>query len=106
MQNFSILCLSCDFYRIFHNIISRFHCFFSGSAWCKLAYWEEGRRVGEQYPVWASHLDIFTKLPKGNGLCLTSLFSHNKNPTYDTRRTREKIGQGKFNLFDSHNNQL
>ena len=72
------------------------YCSFSGcQTWCKLAYWEESTRVGRQFPVSSSTVDVFSTLPKGNGLCLSSLFDQNKKPTESTSRTRDKIGQGK-----------
>jgi len=62
--------------------------------WCQLAYWEECNRVGRLYPVSASTIEVFSALPKGDGLCLASLFKQNKKPSESTARTREKIGQG------------
>jgi MAD (mothers against decapentaplegic) family protein 6/7 len=63
-------------------------------AWCKLAYWEECCRVGRQFPVSSASVDVFCALPKGNGLCLASLFGQNKRPSEATARTRAKIGEG------------
>jgi hypothetical protein len=51
--------------------------------------------VGRQFPVSGATVDVFSVLPKGNGLCLSSIFDQNKKPTDATVRTREKIGQGK-----------
>ena len=66
--------------------------------WCQLAYWEECNRVGRLYPVSASHIEVFSFLPKGrhedSGLCLATLFKQNKSPSESTAKTREKIGQG------------
>jgi MAD (mothers against decapentaplegic) family protein 6/7 len=64
------------------------------TSWCKLAYWEECRRIGRLYPVSASTIEIFSVLPKGDGLCLASLFEQNDSPSESTARTRKKIGQG------------
>ena len=72
--------------------------YFSAGTWCQLAYWEECNRVGRLYPVSASTIEVFSALPKGDGLCLASLFKQNKKPSESTARTREKIGQGWFSL--------
>ena len=59
--------------------------------------------MGRQFPVTSSTVDVFSALPKGNGLCLASLFDQNKKPTESTSRTREKIGQGNSN---NNNNSI
>ena len=86
----------------FERVISNLNLFFLLSGrrtWCRLAYWEESTRVGRQFPVSTSTVDVFATLEKGNGLCLSSLFEQNKRPTEATSRTREKIGQGKTTLL-------
>lgn len=62
--------------------------------WCTLAYWEEKTRVGRQYPVSDNSVEVFSALPKGNGLCLATLFEENQKPSKDTVKTRQKIGKG------------
>ncbi|CAB4065831.1 SMAD6 [Lepeophtheirus salmonis] len=62
--------------------------------WCKLAYWEECLRVGPQFPVFDSSVDVFSEFLKGSGLSLSSIFTQNKNPSSSTRETRKKIGRG------------
>lgn len=71
--------------------------------WCKLAYWEEGDRVGKLHPVSASAVEVFSELPVrsfgDDGLCLASLFKQNSKPSQKTTKTREKIGQGKTKQY-------
>jgi len=76
------------------NSCQRLSTFPRGTTWCQLAYWEECNRVGRLFPVSASTFEVFSALPKGDGLCLASLFKQNKKPSESTTRTREKIGQG------------
>ncbi|XP_065170055.1 mothers against decapentaplegic homolog 6 [Atheta coriaria] len=66
----------------------------NSSGWCKLAYWEQQKRVGEQYPVFASHLNVFGDIPCGDGLSLTQLAQHSFSPPDSVSRTRCKIGLG------------
>ena len=66
-------------------------------AWCRLFYWEEQRRVGEQLAVHSRAVDVFASaadLPKGSGLCLQDAFKYNAHPSPKTVTTRRKIGQG------------
>lgn len=68
----------------------------NSSGWCKLAYWEQQKRVGEQYPVFASHLNVFGDIPCGDGLSLTQLAQHSFSPPDSVSRTRCKIGLGNY----------
>lgn len=75
--------------------------FISGEAgereWCKLAYWELATRVGRLFSVELPEVNVFTSLPHGDGLCLATLTEHTFPPPNDSvRRTRAKIGLGKY----------
>nr|CAD7435057.1 unnamed protein product [Timema monikensis] len=63
--------------------------------WCKLAYWELATRVGRLFSVELPSVNVFTSLPHGDGLCLTTL-TRSSAPTNQesVRRTRAKIGLG------------
>jgi len=64
-------------------------------SWCTLAYWELRQRIGPLYTVRQPHVDVFSELVLGSGLCLSQLYS-----TVATRvdprvlRARRKIGAG------------
>jgi hypothetical protein len=65
--------------------------------WCKLAYWELATRVGRLFSVELPAVNVFTTLPHGDGLCLTTLTQHAFSPPHESvRRTRSKIGLGKY----------
>ena len=57
-----------------------------------MAYWELRRRVGPLYAVRQPHVDVFSELVLGSGLCLAQLQSQTVNP--GVRRARRKIGAG------------
>ena len=62
-----------------------------------MAYGELRDRVGAEFEVFASSVDVFghdRHLPKGSGLCLKSMFEVRPRPAKDIANTREKIGQG------------
>ncbi|XP_069674969.1 mothers against decapentaplegic homolog 6 [Periplaneta americana] len=63
--------------------------------WCKLAYWELATRVGRLFSVELPAVNVFTSLPHGDGLCLSTLAQHTYSPPHESvRRTRAKIGLG------------
>ncbi|KAL1132444.1 hypothetical protein AAG570_010399, partial [Ranatra chinensis] len=73
--------------------------FFAGDAnegqWCRLAYWELSQRIGRQYPVKNSSVDIFWNVSHGDhGLCLDALTSPANLPPESVQRARAKIGRG------------
>lgn len=68
--------------------------------WAKLAYWEFSERVGPQYPIVESTVNIFSEqVLHGDGLCLTALANHHQQrctqPSESVLKTRRKIGLGK-----------
>ena len=68
--------------------------------WCRLAYWEERKRVGLLFPVHSPGVEVFAIQPKpppiGDALSLAQLAQAvNHRPSEATLRTREKIGLGK-----------
>merc|ERR1711936_765569 len=67
--------------------------------WCRLAYWEERKRVGSLFPVHSPGVEVFAIQPKpppiGDALSLAQLAQAvNHRPSEATLRTREKIGLG------------
>uniref|UniRef100_A0A1B6D1W7 Mothers against decapentaplegic homolog n=1 Tax=Clastoptera arizonana TaxID=38151 RepID=A0A1B6D1W7_9HEMI len=62
--------------------------------WCKLAYWELSNRVGRQYGVETSSVNVFWDIPHGDGLCLATLATHSFSPPEAVERARKKIGRG------------
>ncbi|RZC39771.1 MH2 domain containing protein [Asbolus verrucosus] len=62
--------------------------------WCKLAYWELAQRVGPLYPVDNPAVNIFGKVPYGDGLSLETLAQQNRNAPESVQHARCKIGLG------------
>jgi len=61
-------------------------------SWCSVAYWELRRRVGPLFAVRQPHVDVFSELVLGSGLCLSELQSAAVDP--GVLRARRKIGAG------------
>nr|XP_060613753.1 mothers against decapentaplegic homolog 6-like [Anolis sagrei ordinatus]XP_060614476.1 mothers against decapentaplegic homolog 6-like [Anolis sagrei ordinatus] len=62
-------------------------------SWCKLAYWEQGLRVGRLFPVWEDQVGIYSDPTPGlGGLCLPRLPSRSRSRA--VRRTRATLGRG------------
>lgn len=80
----------------FKNIVFFLYISGEGGEWCKLAYWELQKRVGRLFSVDLPFLNVFTSLPHGDGLCLATLTQDILPPSDSVRRTRSKIGLGKF----------
>lgn len=66
----------------------------NNDVWCKLAYWEMGKRVGPLYPVELPAVNVFGKVAYGDGLSLETLAQHSFSPPDSVTRTRDKIGLG------------
>ncbi|CAH0553311.1 unnamed protein product [Brassicogethes aeneus] len=69
--------------------------YMTSSAWCKLAYWEQKQRVGDQYHVECAAVNIYGKEPSyGHGISLGNLAQHSFSPPDSVAKTRCKIGLG------------
>lgn len=62
-------------------------------SWCTVAYWELRQRVGPLYAVRQPHVDVFSELVLGSGLCLSQLQSAAAVDA-SVLRARRKIGAG------------
>jgi len=63
-------------------------------SWCTVAYWELRQRVGPLYIVRQPHVDVFSELVLGSGLCLSQLHSTAAHVEAGVLRARRKIGAG------------
>ncbi|ALC47700.1 Dad [Drosophila busckii] len=68
-------------------------------AWCQIAYWELGNRVGEFFEAKKSAVNIYKDGPidcSGDSMCLRDLTSKQQRMTRTTtvQNTRQKIGLG------------
>jgi len=63
-------------------------------SWCTVAYWELRQRVGPLYVVRQPHVDVFSELVLGSGLCLSQLHPAAARVDAAVLRARRKIGAG------------
>nr|CAB3266377.1 Smad6/7 protein [Phallusia mammillata] len=70
--------------------------------WCSLAYWERRNRVSRLFPVNHFYVNIFDRLPKGEGFCLSAVSQTNS----ESNKVRKCIGTGITLALDETNDDV